>query len=215
MNRVVVSHSLSEQTRGIIRDDIVSLNLKPGSRLTVDMLAERFGISRTPVRDALNALAKEGLVVVVPRVGYYVVDLAAEDIQEISGIRKMVELYSFQLAVRNFTQTQIGQMLQKTISAKSLPEFEKRKVFERLDREFHLEIIYAAGNKRLVDFFMPIQSFVDIMRNLNVRVDEAINEHIFILEAMQAGDMDAAGRALAEHLDIVETMILRSDVIGT
>lgn len=213
MNKLIVSNSLSEQTRGIIRDDIISLRLHPGCRLTVDALAARFGISRTPVRDALNALAEEGLVVVAPRVGYYVVDLTAEDIQEISGLRKMVELYAFQLAVHNLTQGQIERMLHETVAAKALPEPEKRKVFEMLDRQFHMEIIYAAKNKRLVDFFMPIQSFVDLMRNLNVRVDEAIDEHIFILEALQSGDMEAAGHALAEHLNIVETMILASDAI--
>ena len=58
MSNQIVNSSLVEQTRSILRDDIVSLRLQPGCRLTVDALAERFGVSRTPVRDALNALPK-------------------------------------------------------------------------------------------------------------------------------------------------------------
>ncbi len=213
MKQLIISNSLAEQTRIILREDIVRLRLKPGSRLTVEALAERFGVSRTPVRDALNALAEEGLVVIVPRVGYYVVDLSAEDIQEISGIRKMVELYAFQFAMRNITNRRIETLLRETREVRLLPKTEKKRVFEIMDREFHLELISAANNERLVDFFMPIATFVDLMRNLNVRVDDALEEHLVILEAMYAGDMVSAKTALEKHLDIVEATVLQSDAI--
>ncbi len=213
MKQLIISNSLAEQTRMILREDIVRLRLKPGSRLTVEALAERFGVSRTPVRDALNALAEEGLVVIVPRVGYYVVELSADDIKEISGIRKMVELYAFQFAIRNITTKRIETLLQETREVKSLPRAERRRVFEVMDREFHLELISAASNERLVDFFMPIATFVDLMRNLNVRVDDALEEHLVILEAMCAGDMVRARTALEKHLDIVEGAILQSEAV--
>lgn len=210
MSNQIVNSSLVEQTRSILRDDIVSLRLQPGCRLTVDALAERFGVSRTPVRDALNALAEEGLVVVAPRVGYYVIELSLDDIREISGVRKMVELYAFPFASKNMSRDDVGALLEETLSVRDLPSHDKRRVFEQLDRKFHLEIISAAGNKRLVDFFMPIASFVDLMRKLNVRVDEALEEHIAILEAMYAGNMIPAQTLLEEHLDIVEQAIITS-----
>jgi len=118
------------------------------------------------------------------------------------------------LRQRTCLRNDVGALLEETLSVRDLPSHEKRRVFEQLDRKFHLEIISAAGNKRLVDFFMPIASFVDLMRNLNVRVDEALEEHIAILEAMHAGNMSLAQTLLEEHLDIVEQAIMTTRSIS-
>ncbi len=208
MEREIISSTLMEQTRAVLRDDIISLRLRPGEKLTVDSLSERFGISRTPVRDALNALVEEGLVTVAPRVGYYVVDLSTEDIKEISGIRRMIELYAFGIAAGNMDRDDVQSLLCDTLASKNLPAKERRATFERLDRQFHMDIIRAAGNRRLVDLFMPIASFVDLMRNLNVRVEEALEEHIAILQTVLDGDTDQAMHLLEEHLNSVESAIL-------
>lgn len=208
MDRCIVNTSLVEQIREILREDIVSLRLPPGTRLAVDSLAERFGVSRTPVRDALNALVEEGLVVLAPRVGYYVVELSLEDVEEISDIREMIELYALRRAMKTMRQSDITALLEETRALRSLGDDERRRVFEQLDRRFHVEVIRAAGNNRLYDLSARILALVDLMRNLNVRVDEALDEHIAILEAMQKGDAPLAQRLLQEHLEGVRKAIV-------
>lgn len=208
MDERIVSTSLVEQIRGILREDIVSLQLPPGTRLAVDSLAERFGVSRTPVRDALNALVEEGLVMLAPRVGYYVVELSAQDVEEIADIREMIELYALRRAMKEMRPQDIDMLLKETRSVRSLGGDERRKAFERLDRRFHTEMIRSANNRRLGDLSARILALVDLMRNLNVRVDKALDEHIAILEAMQKGDAALAQRLLQDHLEGVRRAII-------
>ncbi|HHY33544.1 MAG TPA: GntR family transcriptional regulator [Firmicutes bacterium] len=208
MDERIVSTSLVEQIRGILREDIVSLRLPPGTRLAVDSLAERFGVSRTPVRDALNALVEEGLVMLAPRVGYYVVELSVQDVEEIADIREMIELYALRRAMKEMRPSDVTALLEETKALRSLGGDEQRRAFERLDRKFHVEIIRAAGNKRLRDLSARILALIDLMRNLNVRVEEALDEHIAILEAMQKGDATLAQRLLQGHLEGVRRAIV-------
>lgn len=208
MDERIVSTSLVEQIRGILREDIVSLRLPPGTRLAVDSLAERFGVSRTPVRDALNALVEEGLVMLAPRVGYYVVELSVQDVEEIADIREMIELYALRRAMKEMHPSDVTVLLEETRALRALGGDERRRAFERLDRKFHVEIIRAAGNKRLRDLSARILALIDLMRNLNVRVEEALDEHIAILEAMQKGDAALAQRLLQDHLEGVRRAIV-------
>jgi DNA-binding GntR family transcriptional regulator len=210
LTKRIQQSSLVEQIRSALREEIVSLRLLPGQRLNVIALAEEFGVSRTPIRDALQLLAEEGLVVVVPRVGWYVFKLSDEDIREFSGIRRMIELYAFGQAMERLSPAAIDEMYRATLAVKELPASERRRVFERLDRKFHLDLIRSAGNNRLVELSARIHSFVDVMRNLNVRVDGAVDEHLAILEAMRRGDREGARRALEAHLDMVTEAVLAS-----
>lgn len=211
MKTLLVNNTLAEQIRTLLRDDIVNLRLEPGSRLVVESLATRFGVSRTPVRDALHALAEEGLVVVTPRVGYYVIDLSTTDILEISGVRKMVELYAFQAACRNLSKKEIEKFYQEILIIKKLPQAEQLQTFDDADRKFHLGIVHAANNKHLLDFYIPVIALVDLVRNLDIRLDDAIEEHIAILKPMLSGDHATAQIALERHLDRVEKSILEAD----
>ncbi|MGE5623553.1 MAG: GntR family transcriptional regulator [Methanocella sp.] len=151
MPKRIQKSSLVEQVRSALREEIVSLRLLPGQRLNVIALAEEFGVSRTPVRDALQLLVEEGLVVVVPRVGWYVCKLSDADIREIAGIRRMIELFSFGQALERLTPAAIDEMYRATLAVKELPAVERRRVFERLDRKFHVDLIRAAGNSRLLE----------------------------------------------------------------
>lgn len=210
MDRRIRTSSLAEQIRNVLREEIVSLRLAPGGKLNVVSLSEQFGVSRTPVRDALQLLVEEGLVVVTPRVGWYVVRLSDEDIREISGIRKMIELYAFEPALTRLSPAAVEEMHRATLAIRALPPAEQRRAFERLDRKFHTDLIRSAGNGRLFELSARIHAFVDVMRNLNVRVEGAVEEHLAILEAMRRQDVEGARRALEAHLDAVTEAILAS-----
>lgn len=210
LTKRIQKSSLVEQIRNALREEIVSLRLLPGQRLNVIALAEEFGVSRTPIRDALQLLVEEGLVVVVPRVGWYVFKLSDEDIREFSGIRRMIELYAFGEALKRLSPAAVDEMYRATRAVKDLPASERRRVFARLDRKFHVDLIRSAGNNRLLELSARIHSFVDVMRNLNVRVEGAVDEHLAILEAMRRGDREGARRALEAHLDAVTEAVLAS-----
>ncbi|MGE5507835.1 MAG: GntR family transcriptional regulator [Chitinophagales bacterium] len=212
MARQIRKSSLVEQIRAVLREEIVSLRLAPGQKLNVISLSEQFGVSRTPIRDALQLLVEEGLVVVAPRVGWYVVKLSDDDVREISGIRKMIELFAFDQA--RLPLAAVEEMRRATLALKEVPPAERRRAFERLDRKFHLDLIRSAGNNRLFEFSARIHAFVDVMRNLNRRVDEALEEHLAILEALYRGDREGARRALAAHLDAVTGAILAARAPG-
>ncbi|MBE3574465.1 MAG: GntR family transcriptional regulator [Firmicutes bacterium] len=208
MEEKITVGSLVEQIYKILHDDIVSLRLAPGQKLSVDSLVRRFGVSRTPVRDALNILVTDGLVTLSPRVGYFVVSLTPLDVEEISDIRKMIELYALPRAVRQITPAEIGRMEQETRRIQQLPESERRQTFERVDRSFHLDLIRLAGNKRLVEMFTEISAFIDLMRHLDVRINDALNEHLAILQAMREGNEAAAAKQLETHLENVKHAVL-------
>ncbi|MBE3597796.1 MAG: GntR family transcriptional regulator [Limnochordaceae bacterium] len=205
----VVNKSLVSQIHDVLREDIVSLRLAPGARIAVDAMARRFGVSRTPVRDALNWLVEERLVQLSPRVGYFVVQLTPQDVEEIADVRKMIELYALDRAFGRFEPGELEAMEQELEQTLALPDRRRREAFDRIDRRFHMRLIARSGNRRLQELAERIYVFVDIMRHLNVRPVEALHEHLAIVRAMRAGDRERATRLLAEHIDNVKAVILQ------
>ena len=205
----IVNQSLVEQIHRILQEEITSVRLAPGEKLAVDKLAKRFGVSRTPVREALNLLVEEGLARVVPRVGYFVVAITAKDVEDISDVRKMCELYAMDRAIRRLTDAEIDSLEQRLLSTMALPDPREREtVFRDVDSEFHSELIARSGNRRLQQIADRIYVFVRLMRHLNDRTDAAMEEHLAIIRAMRRRDAEEAKRLLAEHIDNVQAAIL-------
>ena len=206
--RAVVKSSLVRQVHEVLREEIMRLRLRPGEKVRVDALATTLGVSRTPVRDALNLLVEEGLVELRPRVGYFVVRLTPRDVVEISEVRKIIETYALQQALPDFTDQEILAMEEELLSLMSLPPTQQAAAFERVDRQFHLLLIERSGNRHLGEVAQRIHAFVEMMRHLNVRVPQAIAEHLRIVRAMKRRDAEDASRLLAEHIDNVREVIL-------
>ena len=133
-----------------LRDAIVSGDLKPGERLMEVDLAEKMGVSRTPVREAVRKLEMEGLVTMVPRKGTHVAELSAKDIMDVLEVRAALDRLATELAAERIRQEHIQAL--KTFTNNTFLAL-KRKIFlVRLkDVEFH-EIIYnASGNNKLTN----------------------------------------------------------------
>lgn len=207
---IVQSDSFVDQVYEIIRRHIITMSLKPGEKLGVDQLASSLGVSRTPVREALNLLVREGLVTVRPRVGYYVVELTPVDIQEICGIRKMIELYSLEEAAKNVPLEKWQELLQYNLDLVAYEEDDIRSRFFRADQDLHGTIILATSNNRLQEVSKQIWAFVDLMFNMNKRIGEATQEHIAILNALCTKDVNLAKQRLAAHINNVCAAIIRN-----
>ncbi|MCP3891824.1 MAG: GntR family transcriptional regulator [Desulfobulbaceae bacterium] len=198
--------SLTKIAYDAIHDSILS------GQLTVDVvykekgLAEDLGISRTPVREALLALSAEGLVTFLPRKGLVINKFSKQDIEEIFEIRESIELASVKKICRNHATldfSELGSIFQE--QKKSLKTQPEATSFMKLDRDFHMAISKLVGNNRLLSIMNNIGDKVHLMglRALSVggRMEEVIEEHGKILEAIKNGCEQEALSLMEYHLD--------------
>ena len=196
----MLTSSLVDQLYDIMKEKIVSLQLKLGEKIDVQELAEQFGVSQTPVRNALNRLSQNGLVNTRARVGYYVVNLSAEDITEIYDLRRMFEDYALEATIENIKFDELRRLKQKMQRIQGKID-EKTTEFEETDRELHLLIIKNSNNKRLQSLFSQIYDFVRISISMGLEWKESLKEHIALVEALQEKDLARAKEILKKHID--------------
>jgi len=159
-------------------------------------------VSQTPVRDALNRLEKDGLVTIVPRRGYYIVELSAEDMEEIYDLRKMIEVYALESAIKNVEPDKLKELKQLTEKLQNEPNKKrKRRKFNELDRELHSLIVQSSPNKRLHEIYSRIYDFVKISQSMDPKFEESLEEHLLLFEAMLENNLTKAKKILMMHID--------------
>ena len=185
----------------IIKDNIISLRLEPGSQISENELATEMGLSRTPVREALRQLELEGLVTLVPNRGAYVTGISSKDVRDIYEIRSMLEGLCARWATEHITQKEI-EALEEVILLSEFylkkPGQEQARQVAELDGKFH-KILYEASNSRILEHVLSdFHKYVKMARTLSVeeqdRAVKSVEEHREILEAIRNKD---AGRAEA------------------
>lgn len=195
-----------------IKEAILSGALRPLERITEDQLAGRLGLSRTPVREAFGLLAAEGLITVVAKRGSFVAPLGVDDILEIYQIRSPLECMTARIAAKNITEAQLAE-LDRLVQAE-LSQEATRSVRESLARsmEFRAIVNSCANNTRLNALLRELQSQTHRARALwpstPGRLSEAWREHAQLLEALKAGDADAAERLTRTHLERAQEVAL-------
>jgi GntR family transcriptional regulator, rspAB operon transcriptional repressor len=186
-----------------IRADILACVLAPGSKIYEQVLAEQYGVSKSPVRDALMRLAQQGLVEVLPRKGYRVLPVSVSDAREMYEMRLMLE----------------RECVNRTIDAaddQTLARLDQFRVFNakrglaawiEYNRAFHLAIAQACGNRRLERMTRDIVEHFDRLTYLGVAPLEAralggfVDEHASIIDAIQRRDKREAQALTREHVD--------------
>ncbi len=202
--------SLADQISKELQERIVNVEIEQGEKINVTALEEEFGVSRAPVREALQRLVDKGLVEVKPRVGYFAIDLSAKQIKDLCELRKLLETYSLKESIDHVDESNVNYLLQKSIELQKndQPHDKLRKKFDETDEQLHKAIIDNSQNEFLKDFTERIHNLIALTRHLNERIEEAINEHIYILKAMQENDKQKATEALNNHLENVEKEII-------
>ena len=176
--------------------DILRNRLKPGDPLRQEEITERLGVSRTPVREAIQRLQAEGLVTFVPRKGAVVSSIPHKRIEEIYEIRARLESFAAGLAVEHITEQQESRLKKLVQEMEKLdPEADLEKVLEK-NREFHYIIYSAAGNETLVEMIGQLWKHIQRLRSFYLLTpngyQESTAEHRLILDAILA--KDRAGR---------------------
>jgi DNA-binding GntR family transcriptional regulator len=198
--------SLHGELLTALRDYIVDGNLPDGARVPERQLCERFGVSRTPLREALKVLAAEGMIDLLPNRGARIRPLRPQDIRELFDVWGGLESIAGRLACENATEEEIGHV--ERLHYEMYGFYLRRDLpgYFRLNREIHLTILAAARNPTLSAMYEGLSTRLRRSRyaaDLDQRRDqwtEAMREHEEMLDALQRRDGRDLGDILFRHL---------------
>lgn len=201
---VVQRQTMSDQAYAEIRQAILQGRLSPGTKLVIRPLTEELGLSPTPIKAALAALEREGLVESRPHHGYYVPSINVKDVQDICALRAALDRLAAELAAANFIrESLIGELdanLKKQRAAIRGGDVQR---YADLNTGFHRAIWEASQNRRLVQAADNLLGQIRLLTNTSAeapgRPSHSLHEHAEILRALRAGDAAAAGLLAAEH----------------
>ena len=203
---------LPDRIYGALKHRILTCSLPPGQRLMERELAQELGVSRTPLREALNRLALEQLVFLTPYRGYAVTPEHLDDIRKLSELRLILEAESAALAAERATEEDI-QELERTATLHYVPG--DRATYDEYLREnsaFHQNLARCTRNERLV--FVVASVLDQIQRPLYLGLDIGLNskaataEHFDLIEMVKKRDATAAKQVMAEQIRRAEERIL-------
>jgi DNA-binding GntR family transcriptional regulator len=186
-----------------LRRAIVSGDLKPGEQVLQDALAERFGVSRVPLREALKILEGEGQVTYRPHRGYFVAELDLDDLREVYRIRDVLETEAITTAVGQITDAELSEVEQALQEVERAATAGDLVAMTDANRRFHFGLIEAAHMPRLSRLVRILWDATDVYRSVYYTEGghraAVIDEHRAILDAVSAGDADRASAVLREH----------------
>jgi len=214
----IVRASLHEEVVARLRDLIVEGALTPGERLNERELCERFGISRTPLREALKVLANEGLVLLLPNKGARVTRLTRRDIEDMFQVMGSLEALSGELACARISDAAVAEV--RALHYEMLAHYARQELREyfRINEEIHRAILAAADNPVLSSMYAGLAGRIRrarFMANMSTeRWDQAVREHEAILDALTKRDGKRLAELLREHLEHKCEVVVASEAIG-
>ncbi|HSG22509.1 MAG TPA: GntR family transcriptional regulator [Azonexus sp.] len=196
--------ALYQEVAERLRQRIFAHELTPGDWIDEQKLAEQYGISRTPLREALKVLAAEGLVELKPRRGCYVTEVSHQDIDDIFPLMAMLEGRCAFIAVQLAKPADIRDL--KSIHEKlELAAKESRiDAFFEANQEFHRRIQELTNNRWLLSVIQDLRKVLKLSRlhslSLEGRLQQSLEEHRIIMAAFEAGDAEKAEKSMHDHL---------------
>jgi DNA-binding GntR family transcriptional regulator len=186
-----------------IKEKIITVEMLPGSVIQESKLMEELSLGRTPIREALKQLQSENLVVVAPRRGMFVADVAITDLQQVYEVRVELESLAARLAAQRIMAEQLMEFRYLIAEYRRADRCDKN-LFLSLDRRFHQLLAEAAGNKFL-------RSEIEKFYNLSLRIwylafnrirseDVDVSAHVEILDAIEARDLGRSEARMREHI---------------
>lgn len=197
----------SDSVYQTLRDCILSQEFQSGERLNVKELATTLGVSLTPVKEAINRLAIEGLVAINPRSGTYVTEISSEELAETFELRMALECLAAEKCVERITDEELRE-IEELVRGLDGPvrTDRERKVHERRNHEFHDRIVSLSGNRKLIDTYRSLNAHIKIARvhysreGWEGRIELERKEHNQIFRALRRRDRDGVVRILRTHI---------------
>ncbi len=207
------SESAKQRVYRMLKADIVRGVFDMGQRLNESQLALRYDVGKTPVREALGVLQQEGLVEVVPRVGYLTSRATVQDVDDIFDLRKIVEGAAAEKAATLITEETLRRLeqLQWDFGAGDRDSYLR---FLEENSEFHRIIAEASGNRRLVDVVTGLleqtQRLIILRLDLSIGLDDLVQQHRQILAALRQRDPGQARDAMISDVTGTHEAVLYS-----
>ena len=209
--------ALSEKVYLILRKKILSHELKFGEKVLIGEIASQLGVSRTPVKDAVNRLALEGLVEKVARRGTFVTTLTLRDVAELFDLRLLLELYAAEKVLENSRVELLSAEMEKCMANidraanSDDPDYD---AYMSWNRNLHLSLIRLADNNRLLQMYKSLNIHLQVARvhysHSIEDVAQTQQEHQVIYEAFENGNWEQVKRAISTHINNVKTEVLKT-----
>lgn len=212
-SRIARPVPLRESVQAAILEMIVSRELRPGQHLVENELATLLGVSRQPVREALQALKNDGWVELRPGHGAFVHAPTSEEADQLLSVRRLLEAESAANAARNADKAGVARLrdiYQRGVEALARDDVEA--VIE-CNAELHAEIAQLSGNKVLVELASTVAQRVRWLHTpvARSRGNQSWAEHEALIDAIAAGDAERAGKLMAEHTEHTRISYLAED----
>ena len=197
--------ALYEEVAELLRQRIFSRELEPGSWIDELKIAEAYGISRTPLREALKVLAAEGLVTMKVRRGAYVTEVSERDLSDVYHLLSLLESDAAGVVASTATPAQIEELqtLHNELEATAQPGQQDRERFFEINERFHIRLLEIANNRWRNQMVGDLRKVMKLNRHNSLlksgRIKESLNEHRALMTAITARNAALAVQRMQEH----------------
>ena len=197
--------ALYEEVAESLRQRIFSRELAPGSWIDELKIAQAYGISRTPLREALKVLAAEGLVTMKVRRGAYVTEVSEQDLAEVYHLLGLLESDAAGTVAAQASATQREELdrLHQQLEAAAVPGRENGERFFQINEQFHMRLLDIANNRWSKQMVADLRKVMKLNRHNSLlksgRIEESLREHRAIMAAIEARDRPTAVSRMQEH----------------
>jgi DNA-binding GntR family transcriptional regulator len=197
--------ALYEEVAELMRQRIFTRELEPGSWIDEMKIAEAYGISRTPLREALKVLAAEGLVTMKVRRGAYVTEVSARDLSDVYHLLSLLESDAAGVVATVATDAQIDELrgIHRELEAASKLATGNRDRFFEINERFHMRLLEIANNRWRDQMVADLRKVMKLNRHQSLlksgRIDESLKEHQELMTAIAARDSGLAVQKMKEH----------------
>ena len=204
-------NNITNQVHDQLRQGILKSRFPVGEKINVYRLSLEWDVSKTPIREALRALGKEGLVRYLPRKGYFVLALDYEEIKDIIELRMVLETYALRKGFDRIDRERMRKL--SAMFEDSYEGFNKgdENRYLNTDYQFHLEIIRSAGNKRIAEMYESLKGSTDLLRLAHgEEVGKSMPEHRLVIKAILNNDLETALEGLKAVFDKIQGFFVKA-----
>jgi DNA-binding GntR family transcriptional regulator len=195
--------ALYQQVAELLREQIFNRQLEPGSWIDEMKLCAEYGISRTPLREALKVLSVEGLVTIKVRRGAYVTEMSLQDVTQVYHLLRLLESDAAATVASLATDAQLDQL--QALHDVLESQVHERDAFFATNEAFHMALLEMAGNRWAQQTVADLRKVMKLNRHHSLfkqgRLSDSLKEHRALMQALQARDAAAARRCLQQHFE--------------
>jgi DNA-binding GntR family transcriptional regulator len=196
-----------------LKQAIVRGDFSPGNRLVESRLAEAMGISRTPVREAIHKLEREGLIKKLPQGGFYVLNLTREEVEETFGIRSVLESYAARLAAIKHQKEELEPLEEKIEEFQYFLNRGEMETLLKINTEFHSLLYAMSRSPKLIKMVNDLQDQIYRFRRIILKIETMAktsnDDHRQMLSAMKMRDADRVETLVRQHILRGQKIVLK------